>query len=185
MNINIKQQPPINTTYQLLSCKARYRMKWSEIKSFIKQMTSLLLKDRTKLIVTLLQWTRSGISYLSVNKNWYTCTVFVLISLLIEHLRDNYYLNVTIVHLYELMTYNCIYSHNILVKVMEKCWVYAMLINKLLPTLCRDTTDINFILQGQLNSLFVGWVFKPKSGIGRLIIKTEVHWCSKVLSLNL
>lgn len=44
-------------------------------------MTSLLLKDRTKLIVTLLQWTRSGISYLSVNKNWYTCTVFVLISL--------------------------------------------------------------------------------------------------------
>lgn len=39
----------------------------------------------------------------------------------VEHLRDNYYLNVTIVHLYELMTYNCIYSHNILVKVMEKC----------------------------------------------------------------
>lgn len=39
----------------------------------------------------------------------------------VEYLRDNYYLNVIIVYLYELMIYNCIYLYNIFVKVMEKC----------------------------------------------------------------
>lgn len=64
----------------------------------------------------------------------------------VEYLRDNYYLNVIIVYLYELMIYNCIYLYNIFVKVMEKCWVYVMFINKFLFILCRDIIDINFIL---------------------------------------
>lgn len=33
----------------------------------------------------------------------------------VEYLRDNYYLNVIIVYLYELMIYNCIYLYNIFV----------------------------------------------------------------------
>lgn len=43
-------------------------------------MTSLLLKDSTKSIVTLLQFTRNGFFYLSVNanQNWYMHSVCVI-----------------------------------------------------------------------------------------------------------